>query len=104
MNPQPDLFTYPHHAGYRDRTTSRDNALAIEKSGKAQSLRDRARKFFEEGGTATADELATVLGVAFRSCQPRVVELKQQGLIAATGERRRGSGGGLAHVWAWVRR
>jgi hypothetical protein len=98
----PDLFTYrkyPESPGWKEPTTSRDNALRIEKSGKAQTLRDRARKFFEEGGEATSDELADILGVPYRSFQPRCAELRAQGFIEPTGERRPGSGGGSSHVW-----
>ena len=99
---QPDLFSYrkyPEAPGWRDPTTSRDNAERIEKSGKAQTLRERARKFFEDGGQATADELAVILGEPCRSAQPRVAELRAQGFIEPTGIRRKGSGGGSSHVW-----
>jgi Fic family protein len=95
---QLNLF-YPQKAGWREPTTSRDNALRIEASGKAKTLRERAKQFFEDGGEATADELSTILGVPFRSGQPRVAELRAQGFIEPTGIRRKGSGGGSSHVW-----
>lgn len=91
--------TYPQVAGYREQITSKENAERIEASGKAQTLRDRVRAFFEAGGQATADEIALHLDVPFRALQPRVSELRAQGFIVATGERRKGSGGGSAHVW-----
>jgi hypothetical protein len=93
------LDRFPYAAGFRDRTTSKDAAEKIEASGRAQTLRDRVWAFFEAGGQATADELATKLNEPFRAIQPRVSELKAKGLIVPTGERRKGSGGGSAHVW-----
>lgn len=102
---QPSLLDwkprYPESAGYREHTTSRENAERIEASGKAQTLRDQVRRFFEEGRTATADEVATYLDQPFRAIQPRCSELRAQGLIEPTGERRTGSGGGSCHVWKW---
>ena len=96
---QGDLFTYPRSAGWRDPTTSRDNALRIEATGRARTLRDTVRAFFDEGGIDTADGLALRLGLPFRAIQPRVSELRAQGYIKPTGERRLGSGGGTCHVW-----
>lgn len=98
MSQQPDLF-YPHAAGFKEYTTSRDNAERITKSGRAQTLRDQVKAFFDNGGQATADEIATLMGQPFRAIQPRVSELRAQGFITPTGLRRLGSGGGTSHVW-----
>lgn len=93
---------YPESAGWRDETTSRENAEAIEASGKASSLRKRALAFFQAGGMATADGLAELFGESYRSVQPRVAELRQQGFIEPAGGRGKGSGGGTANVWRLV--
>jgi hypothetical protein len=99
MNKQFDFFEYPYRAGFKENSTSRDNAKRIEESGRAPTLRERVRVYFELGGEATADELAIILEQQFRSIQPRLSELRAIGFIKPTGERRRGSGGGDAHVW-----
>ncbi len=99
MNKQFDFFEYPHHAGYRENTTSKENADRIEASGRAPTLRERVRVFFELGGQASSLELAEILGVQFCSIQPRISELKAIGFIKASGTRRIGEGGGTAHVW-----
>ncbi len=98
---QPDLFTshFPYSAGYREHTTSKENAEQIEKSGRAKTLREKVKALFDSGITATADEIAEMLHEPFRAAQPRVSELRAQGYIKPTGERRTGSGGGSSHVW-----
>ena len=55
-----DLFTYPHKAGFKDNTTSRDAAEAIEASGRAGTLghyvlcqyRATAKKLFDVNRSA----------------------------------------------------
>ena len=90
---------FPHTAGYKEPTTSKENAIRIEKSGRAKTLRDKVKAFFDAGNKATADEIAVILGEPFRALQPRVSEMRALGLIKPTGERRIGSGGGSANVW-----
>lgn len=105
MSKMGDLFikaqeaSYPHAAGWRDPGTSKENAERIEASGKANTLREKVRAIFDQGRQMTADEIATFLNEPFRALQPRVSELRAQGYIIATGERRKGSGGGSANVW-----
>jgi predicted ArsR family transcriptional regulator len=94
---------YPESAGYRDQTTSRENAERIEETGRAATLRAKVLAFFENGGEATADEVADILNQPYRAVQPRLSELRNKGLIEPTGERRMGSGGGTAHVWRKTR-
>jgi hypothetical protein len=97
-----NFFEYPHHAGFKENSTSRENAERIETTGRAATLRERVRTYFALGGEATADELAGILQQPFRAVQPRVSELRNLGFIEPTGERRVGSGGGTAHVWRKV--
>jgi predicted ArsR family transcriptional regulator len=98
-----DLFAwkpnYPYTAGFKEHSTSKDAAETIEASGRATTLRDRVQAFFDAGHQATADEVAGILKEPFRAVQPRLSELRAKGLIVPTGERRKGSGGGSAHVW-----
>lgn len=90
---------YPQVAGFKEPTTSKENAARIEKSGRAKTLRDKVKAFFDAGNKATADEVAIALEIPFRACQPRVAEMRALGLIKPTGERRLGSGGGSANIW-----
>lgn len=98
---QPDLF-YPRSAGFKERTTSKDAATAIETSGRASILRERIKAFFSAGYTATADEVAAILKEPVLSCRPRVAELHKQGFITQTGARRKSSTGTSSHVWRRV--
>lgn len=98
-----DNKLYPETAGFREHTTSRENAERIEETGRAATLRARVMAFFEAGGEATADEVAEQLQSSYRAIQPRISELRAQDLIEPTGERRVGSGGGTAHVWRKTR-
>ena len=97
---QPTLWSYPHTAGYREPTTSKDAAETIEASGRAQTLRDRVLAHFDAGHQSTADEVALALNEPFRAVQPRCSELRAKGFIKPTGIRRIGSGGGSSHVWS----
>lgn len=96
---QPDLFSYPTTAGYREGTTSKDAAIAIESSGRASNLRERVKAFFDGGGEGTADEVAALLKEPVLSILPRVAELNKQGFIVQTGVRRASSEGRSSHVW-----
>ncbi len=98
-----DCFqNYPHRAGFKDTTTSRDAAIAIEVTGKAARLRGMVLAWYQAGNTGTADECAHDLGEDILSIRPRVAELHKQGRVAQTGDRRRADGGRPAHVWRSV--
>lgn len=90
---------YPDEAGFKEGSTSQENAERIEASGRASTLRQRVLFFFQQGGRATADELAGIMREPFLAIRPRLSELRTKGLIEPTGERRRAAGGGVAHVW-----
>lgn len=96
---QPSLFDYPTTAGWREDTTSKDAALAIESSGRASNLRGRVKAFFDGGGEGTADEVAALLKERPGTIRPRVSELNKQGFIVQTGVRRASSEGRSSHVW-----
>lgn len=98
-----DLFTwgetYPQRAGWKETTTSKEAALAIEAKGRAATLRDAVLAFFKAGKEATADEVADAMGENPLSIRPRVAELKAAGLLIQTGARRKSSTGRSSHVW-----
>lgn len=93
------MNTYPHAAGFKDETTSRDAAEAIEGSGRARTLRERVESFYLAGRNATADEVAHALHEPILAIRPRVSELFKLGKIERTGMRRRSDGGHSAHVY-----
>lgn len=92
---QIDLFQYPFRAGAKEESTSRDAARKIERSGRAEALRQRV--LFALRCPATNKELVKRLGEDINSIRPRTTELKQQGLVEATGERRGGE-----HEWICI--
>ena len=98
MNPQGDLFHYPHQAGFKTHGTSQDAAHAIEQT-KAPTLREQALAIFKTGAHCTADELAARLGCSILSSRPRCAELHARNLITDSGARRVSDGGKLAIVW-----
>lgn len=93
---------YPHVAGAKEQTTSRDAAEGIERSGRAATLRQRVLRCFELGAM-TADEVANWLSESAFSVRPRVTELLKTGMIERTGERRITDGGRQGHVFRRVR-
>ena len=94
-----DLFTYPHKAGFKDNTTSRDAAEAIEASGRAGTLGHYVLCQYRAGYELTADEVADRLEESPLSIRPRVSQLFKQGLIERTGARRVAVGGRPSHVY-----
>lgn len=84
-----DLFersNYPHRAGFKDDTTSKDAADFIEESGKAQVLRELCLALLVRA--STPKEVAEMLCEEITSVRPRLTELLIKGLIVRTGERR----------------
>lgn len=93
------MTQYPHSAGWKENTTSRDAAEAIEATGRAPNLRRAVLTFFTLGGTGTPDEVAEALKESPLSIRPRITELYQLGKIERTGERRKSSVGRPSHVY-----
>ena len=92
---------YPHIAGFTEPTTSKAAATAIERKGKAATLRTKVLTALELWNL-TADEAAERLGESVLSIRPRVTELAAQGKIEKTGQRRPSSTGAPSHVWRKV--
>ena len=98
------MTDYPHEAGFKEPgATSQDVAEAIERAGRAATLRRKVLAYFEVF-TGTADEAAAALGESILAIRPRCSELRGQGLIEPTGARRRSAGGRQAHVMRLVQR
>lgn len=93
------LLDYPHVAGSKENTTSREAAEAIETEGRAVMLREKVRQWFADGNTGTADECAAALNENILAIRPRVSELRNRGFLIETGERRLSSAGRACHVW-----
>lgn len=93
------MTVYPNRAGFKDHTTSRDAADAIEGSGRALTLREQVLLHFIRCSTATADEVAHALGESILAIRPRVSELYKKGFLERTGMKRRSDGGHEAHVY-----
>jgi len=91
--------TYPHRAGFKEPTTSKEAAKAIDAKGRAATLRDAVLAFFQGGRNATADEVAEALKESPLSVRPRVAELKAAGKVIETGLRHKSSAGRPSHVW-----
>ena len=94
---------YPNIAGYKDPTTSKEAATAIETTGRAAILRELVLEYYNGGCQNTADEMAWILGESILSIRPRVSELFKQGLLRRTGMKRKSDGGKASHVMAAVK-
>lgn len=96
----PSLFDwkppYPAKPGYKEPTTSKDAAEAIEP--RVAGLRAMALGVITKR-PSTPDEVATALGMSVLSIRPRITELKELDLIEKTGEHRANASGQKANVW-----
>lgn len=86
---------YPLTAGFKEETTSKDAANAIEESGRAELLRVRCYDAIKTSIFGlTAKECASFLAEDINSVRPRLTELKERGLLQFSGLRR-----DKQHVW-----
>jgi predicted HTH transcriptional regulator len=96
-----DLFEhaaqYPNAAGYRDTDTSKAAASSINPD--INLLRGKVLECLRHFKHLTADECAGFLDIDKLSIRPRFTELKEQGLVVDTGERRKNKSGRKAIVW-----
>lgn len=91
------LPSYPHGAGYKEPTTSKDAAKAM-----ASRVGPLQRRVLDALAIApdVPDTLALRIGIDRLSIRPRFTELAALGLIEKTGERRANGASGLkAAVW-----
>ena len=92
-------FAYPRAPGYREQTTSRAAARVV--AAGAGALRERVFAVIRAAGARglTADEAAAALGETILCIRPRVSELRAEGRIEPTGERRKNDSGLSAKAW-----
>ena len=115
-----ELAPYPNTPGFKEPTTSRDAAKAVQ--SKAMTLRQRVYVEIVGAGSVsewspllrervyavvraagarglTPDEAAEKLGKTVLAVRPRFTELAKKGRIVRTGERRRNISGLRAKAW-----
>jgi len=89
---------YPDRPGFKAPGPSQDAADAF--ASPAGQIRAQVLAVVKSAHAGiSADEIATLLNRSILSVRPRVSELKHQGLIRETGERRRNASGMTATVW-----
>ena len=89
---------YPNAAGWRDNTTSREAADRI--AGSLEPLRKKVLDLIAKTPDGLAvHEIANLLGKSVAAVQPRVSELRRQGEVKPSGQRRLNSSGMSAHFW-----
>ena len=94
-----DLFTYPHAAGFKERTTSREAALKMKHRQPKLSAGVLAVLLEAGAGGLTTDECAGLMGRSVLSIRPRFTELSMLGKIHRTDRRRKNESGCSAIVW-----
>lgn len=95
---------YPHEPGYHRSAPETSLFAAVEVADRARTVRGRVLRAFREVGDFTAHELARYLGEDHLTVFPRISELRAQGLVEDSGERRvNRHSGKRAAVWRAVR-
>ena len=92
-------MNYPTEAGHQHGDTDRAAAEHIERSGRAQTLRDQCEDLLRRHPSGmTADEAAVSLRVDKLAIRPRFTELKQRGELVYRGRRRKNASGSSQRV------
>lgn len=94
-----ELINYPQDPGWKTAATETSREAAQSSKERATTLREQCARALE-CAPATADEIATTLGVSILSVRPRISELVAMNRAAATGVRRKNASGKTAVVWA----
>jgi hypothetical protein len=86
--------------GYQFNSCS-EEAANFNVEGKI-SIREEVRKLFNTGQSLTVEEVSLILNKAEISVKPRLSELRKEGFLIDSGERKRGKWGTNITVWkAW---
>jgi hypothetical protein len=86
--------------GYQFNSCS-EEAANFNIEGKI-SIREEVRKLFNTGQSLTVEEVSLILNKAEISVKPRLSELRKEGFLIDSGERKRGKWGTNITVWkAW---
>jgi predicted ArsR family transcriptional regulator len=94
------MSQYPKFPGWKEPTTSREAALAINAT--AKNVRARVLILLQSlapDESLTADQIAIRLQRSPLSVQPRVSELAAAGKVQRTGNRSKNESGMTAHRW-----
>lgn len=83
--------------GYQYTDTSKQ-AANFSKRGKV-SLREQVRELFQSNDKLTVEDVARLIGREEISVQPRVSELKKEGFLVDSTERRKSRWGTNTIVW-----
>ena len=86
---------YPEAPGWKEPTTSREAAEAVD----AKACRALVRQALREYGDMSADECASRIQLSILSVRPRFSELRATQEIFDTGKRRVNASGKKAKVW-----
>ena len=86
--------------GYQLNSCS-EEAANFNVKGKI-SIREEVRKLFNTGQSLTVEEVSLILNKAEISVKPRLSELRKEGFLMDSGERKLGKWGTNITVWkAW---
>tara|TARA_R110002020_G_C15805545_1_gene731592 strand:+ start:194 stop:499 length:306 start_codon:yes stop_codon:yes gene_type:complete len=85
--------------GYQKTDTSKE-AAQFNKEGKL-TIRDQVKTLFKEGLKLTSEEVCHILSKDKVSVQPRLTELKNDGYLQDSGDRRLGKWGTNIIVWEY---
>ena len=96
-----DVTEYPATPGWKTDSPPTSKAAGLEVEDRAATLRQMVAERLAEG-PATADEVAEAIGATVLATRPRLSELRAQGKIEPTGDRRRNESGHSASVWKIV--
>ena len=86
--------------GYQTADTSRE-AAEFNAGGKVK-LRDQVLQAFQQNKKMTTEQVSSFLGRPEISVQPRVSELKNDGKIKDSGERKIGKWGASIKIWELI--
>jgi predicted ArsR family transcriptional regulator len=96
------IATYPESTGWKTDSPPTSKAAGLAVEDRAATLREQAYGRLV-CAPCTADEVAEELHESVLAIRPRLSELRAQGRIEPTGERRKNASGHSAAVWQAVR-
>jgi predicted ArsR family transcriptional regulator len=99
------MSNYPHAPGFKAVTTETSAEAAFAIRERAKAIREKCLatiSAYSEG--LTSDEVAFRIGEERHNVRSRMSELKAQGKIVATNERRKNASGKNAVVWRIARK
>lgn len=92
------MTQYPNAPGWKESSTSREAAETVD----ASTVRMAVQRALAQHGPLTTDECARLLNLSILTVRPRFSELRLQGIVDDTGQRRMNASGKRAIVWHLV--